>query len=78
MEVPFSCVLYLFLSTNSLYGYINLPVKGAFALGKKIVKVSFPGVAVQGSRGVGKLRCGGVTVWGSRSVGELECREIVV
>ena len=34
--------------------------KGSFCSRKKIVKVSFPGVAVWGSCGVEDLRCGGV------------------
>ena len=37
-------------------------LKGAFALGKKIVKVSFPGL------GVWELRCVGVAVCGSSGV----------
>ena len=36
------------------YIIVYLPVKGAFALGKKIVKVSYSGVAVWGSRAVGE------------------------
>ena len=48
------------LTTNLVS--IFLPVKGAFALGKKIVKVSFPGVAVCWSCDVRELRCGRVAM----------------
>ena len=52
-----------------------LPVKGAFALGKKIVIFSFPDVAGPGSHGVWELRCGGVSVWGFCCDGELRSGE---
>ena len=52
--------------------------KGSFCSRKKIVKVSFPGVAVWGSRGVRESRCAGVAVWGSRGVGELRCGGVAV
>ena len=46
--------------------------KGSFRSRRKIVKVSFPGVAVWGSCGVGELQSGGVAVWGSCGVGKLQ------
>ena len=52
----------------------QVPVKGAFALGKK----SFPGVAVWGSCGVGELWCRGVAVWGSCGVGQSRCGGVAV
>ena len=61
----------------------NVTSKGSFHSRKKIVKVSFPGVAVWGSCGVGELQSGGVAVWascgvGSRGVGELRCGGVAV
>ena len=44
-------------------------VKGAFASGKKMVKVSFPGVAVCGSCGLWESWCGAGAVWESLGVG---------
>ena len=52
--------------------YQSLPVKGAIALGKKIVLC--PGVAVCRSCDVGELRCAEVAVWESQRVGELQSR----
>ena len=43
--------------------------KGSFCSRKKIIKVSFPGVAVWGSCGVGELQIRGVAVWASCGVG---------
>ena len=42
--------------------------KGSFCSRKKIVKVSFPGVAV----------CGSCGVWGSRGVEDLRCGGVAV
>ena len=57
--------------------------KASFRCRKKIVKISFPGVALWGSRGVGsrgvgESRCGGVAVWGSCGVGESRCGGVAV
>ena len=59
-----------------------LDCNGSFCLRKKIVKVSFPGVAVCGSCGMLESRCGavavcgvvmwGVMVWESRVVQKLQ------
>ena len=60
---------------------VPIPVKGAFALGEKSEKFHFPvpwhvgvavcGSCVEGSCGVGELRCGGVKLWGGCVVREL-------
>ena len=55
-----------------------LPVKGAFALRKKIVKVSFVGVAMCRSSDVWELQCLGVAVSGSCGVWELQCGGVAV
>ena len=52
--------------------------KGSFRSRKKIVKVSFPCVAVWGSCGVREFRCGEVALWGSRGVGESHCGKVAL
>ena len=71
--------LHLFIHISEMAGYgvrnqyfwnlLKSTSKGSFRSRKKIVKVSFPGVAMWGSCGVGELRCGVVMGWGSRGVG---------
>ena len=56
----------------------NCTSKGSYRSRKKILKVSFPGVAVCGSCDVWQSRCGGVAMHGSRGVGELRCGGVAV
>ena len=69
--------LNLLLFLHSACNYRNTS-KGSFRSRIKIVKVSFSGVAVWGSRDVGEPRCGRVAVWGSCGVGELRCGGVAV